>query len=128
MSRSVRAGLLYFAIVFAAGFALGALRVLVVAPQVGELPAVLAELSLLLCISWIACAYVIRRCDVGAKLDARGMMGLVAFAMLMAAEFLLAYVGFGRSLPEHLSRYAEPAQTLGLAGQMAFGAIPLFRR
>lgn len=128
MSRPVRAGLVYFAIVFAAGFALGTLRVLVAVPHIGELLAVLAELPLLLGVSWVACSYAIRRCDVGATFDARGTMGLVAFGVLMAAEFLLASVGFGRSPAEHLSRYAEPAQALGLAGQMAFGAMPLFRR
>lgn len=128
MSRSVRAGLVYFAIVFAAGFALGTLRVLVVAPRIDELPAVLAELPVLLGVSWIACGYAIRRCDVGATFDARGAMGLVAFGVLMAAEFLLASAGFGRSLAEHLSLYAEPAHALGLVAQMAFGAMPLFRR
>jgi len=128
VSRPVRAGLLYLAIVFAAGFALGTLRVLVVVPHIGELSAVLAELPILLGVSWIACGYAIRRCDVDATFDARGTMGIVAFGVLMAVEFLMANVGFGRSLAEHLSRYAEPAQALGLAGQMAFGAMPLFRR
>ncbi len=128
MSHSVRAGLVYFAIVFAAGFALGTLRVLVVAPHIGELPAVLAELPVLLGVSWVACGYAIRRCDAGATFDARGTMGLVAFGVLMVVEFLLANVGFGRSLAEHLSRYAGPAEALGLAGQMVFGAMPLFRR
>jgi hypothetical protein len=128
VSRSIRAGLLYFAIVFAAGFALGTLRVLVVVPQVGELSAVLAELPILLGVSWVVCGYAIRRCDVDATFDARGAMGLFAFSVLMAVEYLMANVGFGRSLAEHLSRYAEPAQALGLAGQIAFGAMPLFRR
>jgi hypothetical protein len=128
VSRSVRAGLVYFAIVFAAGFALGTLRVLVVVPHIGELPAVLAELPILLGVSWVACGYAIRRYDVSAAFEARGAMGLVAFGVLMAVEYLMANVGFGRSLAEHLSRYAEPAQALGLAGQMAFGAMPLFRR
>lgn len=128
MSRPVRAGLVYFAIVFAAGFVLGTLRVLVVVPRIGELSAVVAELPILLGVSWIACGHAIRRSEVGATSDARGTMGLVAFGVLMAAEFLLASVGFGRSPAEHLSRYAEPAQALGLAGQMAFGAMPLFRR
>jgi hypothetical protein len=46
----------------------------------------------------------------------------------MVVEFLLAKFGFGRSLAEHLSRYVAPAEALGLAGQIAFGAMPLFRR
>ncbi len=128
MSRPIRAGLVYFAIVFAAGFALGTLRVLVVAPAFGEFAAVLIELPIILAASWFACEFVLRRCAIGPDFDERATMGLVAFGVLMVAEFAMASVGFGRSLTEHLARYAEPAAAIGLAGQMAFGAMPLFRR
>ena len=127
MNRSIRAGLVYFAIVFAAGFALGTLRVFVVAPAFGELAAVLVELPIILAASWFACEFVLHRCAIGPDFEERAMMGLVAFGVLMAAEFVMANVGFDRSLGEHFARYAEPAAAIGLAGQMAFGAMPLFR-
>jgi hypothetical protein len=48
MTRSVRAGGVYFAAVFALGFALGIVRVLITAPAVGESAAVLLEIPILL--------------------------------------------------------------------------------
>ena len=38
MRQAVRAGLVYFVIVFAIGFGLGSLRVLLVSPVLGERP------------------------------------------------------------------------------------------
>ena len=52
--RAVRAGLAYFAVVFAIGFALGTLRILMLIPQFGELASVLAALPLMLFTSWLA--------------------------------------------------------------------------
>lgn len=51
--RSALAGLAYFTLVFAAGFALGTARVLVLLPGVGETTAVLLELPLILTVSWL---------------------------------------------------------------------------
>lgn len=128
MKAAVRAGILYFAIVFAVGFALGALRVLVVAPVTGEFAAVAVELPAMLAVSWVACGRVLRRCDVGAGCDVRTTMCLVAFGLLMIAEFLLWAVLLDRTSSGFFARYAEPAAALGLAAQIAFGAMPLFRR
>jgi len=54
MQSSLKAGLHYFAIVFVAGFILGALRVTTIAPWLGETAAVAFELPFMLLISWIA--------------------------------------------------------------------------
>ena len=53
MSAAVRAGIAYFAAAFAAGFALGTVRVLLVEPVFGELPAILAETPLMLAVSFV---------------------------------------------------------------------------
>jgi hypothetical protein len=121
---ALKAGIAYFAVVFAAGFALGTLRVTIVAPRVGETGALLLELPLILALSWVACAWLVRRHDVAAAAGPRLAMGAVAFALLMAAEAGLSTLVFGRSLAQHLAAYRTANGQLGLAAQLAFAAFP----
>jgi hypothetical protein len=127
MGRAVAAGGLYFAFVFAAGFALGTLRVLVLAPALGDTGAVALELPLMLAISWLACGVVLRRLAVPATVATRLVMGGFAFALLIGAETALGVLGFGRTLGEQIATWrALPAQ-LGLVAQLAFALFPLAR-
>jgi hypothetical protein len=52
----------YFGIVYALGFALGTVRVLAVAPRIGELPAVLLEAPIMLAASWVTCRWALKPC------------------------------------------------------------------
>jgi hypothetical protein len=127
MSGAVgRAALVYFAVVFAAGFALGTLRVLLVAPRWGELPAVVLEAPVMLAISWRACASALRRFAVQGRGEGLAM-GATAFALLMTAEAALAVFGFGRSPVQYLQAFTTPAGAVGLASQVAFALFPLLR-
>ncbi|NNE17810.1 MAG: hypothetical protein HKN10_04955, partial [Myxococcales bacterium] len=96
--RAVGAGVTYFAIVFAAGFALGAVRVLLVVPRFGELPAVLLELPIMLGVSWLVCAKVIARYQLLPRISPRLTMGAVAFSLLILAELSFSLTLFGRSI------------------------------
>jgi len=122
-----RAGVLFFVAVFAAGFVLGTLRVLVLLPRMGELAAVAVELPVMLMLSWVIAGILIRRCDVSARAGARLAMGGLALALLLLAEATLGVLGFGQSLEQHLAHYLTPAGALGLAGQGVFGLIPWLR-
>jgi ABC-type uncharacterized transport system permease subunit len=121
------AGLAYFAVVFAAGFVLGTLRVLVLAPYVGETGAVLAELPVMLALSWLVCGGLIRRLAVPGEWRHRLAMGGVAFVLLMVAELAVSVLAFGRTPAEHLETYRSWNAALGLAAQLAFAAFPLVR-
>jgi hypothetical protein len=121
-----RAALAYFALVFLAGFALGAIRVLFVAPRWGELPATLLEAPIMLAVSWFACGAAIRKFGVPGR-RAGLAMGAVAFVLLMTAELALSLFGFRRSPAEFLHGYATPAGLVGLASQIAYGLFPIFR-
>lgn len=127
MIRAAKAGAAYFAVVFAAGFALGALRVLVVAPRVGELAATLAEIPVLLAVSWFACGWALGRWRVPSGAASRSAMGGAALAMLLAAEALTG-LATGVSLTAMAAAMAEPARAAGLAAQLVFAALPLLRR
>ena len=121
------AAFIYFAIVFAAGFVLGSLRVLWLAGAVGEAGAVILEVPLMLAVSWVAAGWCITRFAVPATWPARLAMGALAFALLMAAETVLALAAFGRTPAAMLAHYATAPGLIGLAGQVVFALIPALR-
>lgn len=129
LARILIAACAYFAMVFATGFVLGAVRSLVIAesPQVGRLTAVLIELPIMLVASWLMCAATIRLFVVPATFSARALMGGLAFLLLLLAEFLVGAVLFGRSASEHISLYREASYALGLLAQIGFGLMPAIR-
>ena len=128
MSQAIRAGLLYFFAVFAIGFGLGTIRVLLVIPRLVAIAAVLIEVPVLLALAWLICGALLRRCAVPSGLLPRLAMGTTAFGVLMLAELVLAVVLLGQSPMQHWASYRDPAAQIGLAAQMLFAAFPLLRR
>ena len=124
----VKAAFAYFVAVFAVGFAAGVARVFWLQPHVGETAAVALEAPLMILVSWIACARVVQRVRPPSTVLARLSMGGMALAMLLAADALLGWVGFGRSFADQLAAYARPPGALGLAAQAVFGLVPLVQR
>jgi hypothetical protein len=127
MVSGLKAGVAYFGIVFAAGFVLGTLRILVVAPAIGTTAAVLVELPVMLAISWIACRRMIRRFSVSDDWAVRLVMGAVAFALLMVAEWVLGIAAFGRTVAEQIAAYGTPDGMIGFVGQAIFAVFPLIQ-
>ncbi len=126
-SRPAIAGVAYFALVFMAGAGFGTVRTLLLEPRLGPLPATLAELPLMLGVSWLGCGWVLRRLDVSADLRNRLLMGGIAFTLLMAAELSLTVLAVGGSVADHFQAYRDPARLVGLVGQLLFAAFPLVR-
>jgi len=121
---ALRAGLAYFALVFAVGFVLGTLRVLVVVPLLGEFFAVALEVPVMLAICWVACAILTRRFAVPAEMSPRLVMGGVAFVLLLGAELVLAATAFGRGPMAFATELARPTGAAGFAGQVLFAHFP----
>lgn len=123
---ALRLGALYFAAIFATGFVLGTIRTLLLLPRIGELAAVAVELPVILAAAWLICGWILR----GRHLTKTGaaIMGTTAFILLMMAEAFLSVILSGRTLGEHIELYAEPAQLLGLIGQVTYAAFPLVKR
>ena len=119
------AALVYFAVVFAAAFVLGTLRVTLIAPQVGALAAVALEVPVVLGLSWVVAAHVLRRWPSGWR--HRIAIGTIAFGFLMVAELALGMFVFGQTTGQFLAAIATPPGALGLAGQLGFAAIPALR-
>ena len=124
MFRATKAGALYSVIVFLIGFILGTIRVLLVAPRLGETTAVIVEAPIILTTSWFVCRWCVDRLDVTRTVPARSLMGLVAFLVLMSAE-----VGFGavlgRSFVDHLAAYKSPPGAIGLGARMIVAVFPV---
>jgi hypothetical protein len=124
MATILTAAVIYFAIVFACGFVLGAVRVVAIAPRLGAPIAVLIEVPLILAISWYACRWVIARFAVPAEVGPRIAMGAAAFAIVMVAEFGLSVLGFGRTALEHFAAFREAPALMGLLAQLGFAILP----
>lgn len=122
----MKAGFVYFAIVYAAGFALGTLRVLAVAPALGDFAATLVELPIMLAVSWVACGLVLRRQSV--PQTARLAMAATSLALLLLAELGTGVFAFGLTPAGAAARIFAYANWLGLAGQLLFVAFPLLRQ
>jgi hypothetical protein len=103
MTAATGAGALYALTIFLIGFVLGTIRVLLIAPRLGETGAVLLETPS----SWLACRWCVDRLHVTRKFLSRSLIGVVAFLVLMAAEFALGRLAFGRSTGEQLAGYGS---------------------
>ena len=114
----------YWAVVFAAGFILGTLRVLALAPVFGEVASVALEIPVMLAVSWIASRGICRRLKLPTRLAPRFVMGGVAFALLITTELMLSVYAFGQTVGAWAGSLGTPAGLLGLAGQAGFGFIP----
>jgi hypothetical protein len=124
--KAVAAGLVYFAIVFAIGFALGTLRELIVIPRFGNrVTAVIVELPIMLALSWITSRQLVARFNVPPLFRARLMMGGLAFTLLMIAELSVSVFGFGRTFSAHWEQYWQLPAFLGLVAQIAFATFPV---
>ena len=92
------AGIAYTLGVFAFAFAVGTVRVTLVAPRLGTLLAVVLEAPIVLAVSWQVSLWCTRRFNVSRDSRARILMGALAFSILMLLE--LVYDGArSRKLP-----------------------------
>jgi hypothetical protein len=128
LSTVVKAGAAYFAVVFAAGFILGAVRVIAVAPALGETRAVLLESPVILSVSWVASMHVTRRYKLGLERAPRLLMGAIAFILLMSVEFGLSIIMFQRTAAAYFAAYRTAPGMIGLIAQLAFAIVPTIQR
>ena len=88
-SQILKAGFSYFVIVFGAGFILGPIRIVLIAPRLGERTAELLEAPLMLFVIVTAAKFVIRRFQVPPATINRLVFGLLAFTLGLLFEFTL---------------------------------------
>jgi hypothetical protein len=116
----LKAGVLYFAVVFAAGFALGTIRVLWIAPRLGARTAELMEAPVMLGVSLLAARWVVRRLELPRSAAMRLGAGVLALGLLLLTEF-------GVALPLRCLTIGQYFATLDpVAGTVYFMALAVF--
>jgi hypothetical protein len=123
--RSIEGGVLYFAIAFAAGFALGTVRVLWVVPWLGVRTAELAEMPIMLAVTVLSARWVSRRFSTPYAIPARLAIGLVGLALLLAVEFSVVLWLRGLTLEQYFATRDPVSGTAYFAMLALFAAMPL---
>ncbi len=122
---AAQAGALYFLIVFAGGFFLGTVRVAFIQPALGAVAAVALEMPLMLSIAWSTARIIISRLAIARSPMPRLVMGGLALALLLIAEFIGFASLMGTSGAEYLAELTTHAGLIGLTGQVIFAIVPL---
>jgi hypothetical protein len=123
--QTLKAGTLYFALVFGAGFALGTIRTLWVVPQFGTRVAELMEAPFMLAITIASARWVIRRLAVRPAPSSRFGMGVIALGLLLAVEFTLVLWLRGLSMREYFANRDPVSGTVYYVMLGMFAAMPL---
>jgi len=125
MMQTLKAGLLYFALVFGAGFVLGFIRILWVVPRFGARMAELMETPIMFIITIAAARWIVRGLAVPFKPSRRLGMGCIALGLMLVAEFSLVVWLRGLSIDEYLSSRDPLSGTVYYAMLGVFAIMPL---
>ena len=123
MRQVFLSSLAYFGLVFAAGFVLGTLRVLLIVPLIGERYAELMEMPVMLAVSWFAASFILNRFRISGMLNA-SLIGLLALALLIVMELTVVLQLRGMSVQQYIASRDPVAFTAYVIGLLAFAAMP----
>jgi len=125
MMQALKAGALYFALVFGAGFVLGTIRTFWVVPRLGTRTAELVEMPIMLLISLLAARWTVLHFGVPHVVFARLGMGCIALALMLLAEFGLMLRIRGLSIRQYLATRDPVSRTVYYVTLGVFAALPL---
>jgi hypothetical protein len=123
--RTLKAGALYFGLVFAAGFLLGIPRVLWVVPRVGTRTAELIESPIMLVVIIFAARWVVRRFALPPTLAARLGPGFMALVLMLAAEFTVVLKVQRLTMARYAAGRDPVAGMVYILMLLAFAVMPL---
>jgi hypothetical protein len=126
--RELRGGLVYFMLVFGAGFVLGTARVILLVPSLGVRAAELLEMPVMLLVIVLAARLVNRKLLDGLRMSRRLFAGLVALALLLAAELLLAVALTGASIASYIASRDPVSGTVYAFMLVLFALMPAMLR
>ena len=118
------AAMLYFLIVFGAGFVLGPIRVFWLEPWLGPAAAAACEAPLLLAAMVFAARWVAQKIKPSTKLAAMLAMGLGALGFVLLADFTVGSVLRGLNWNDQIGYFSTTAGRLYLTLLAAFALMP----
>jgi len=124
LPRALQAGIAYFGIVFAAGFAMGVIRIGWAVGRLGERAAELAETPVMLAVIWSSARWLVARFGVPASYPARAVMGVSALALLVVFELTVVLALRGLTFAEYVASRDPVSGVVYLASLGLFAAMP----
>jgi hypothetical protein len=126
--NTIRAALVYFAIVLGTGFVLGVFRVPILVPRIGERWAELLEMPIMAAVIVFAAGYVLRRfpeiCSPGRSL----MAGFLALALSITAELGLAVLLQNQTLADFIRSRDKISGSVYIGLLLVFAVMPRIRQ
>lgn len=127
MLNTLRAALVYFALVLGTGFLLGVIRVPFIVPRIGERWAELAEMPFMAAVIFFAAGYVLRKFP-SIHLNGRALLvGILALVLAIGAELGLAVALQSQTLGEYLAGRDRISGSVYLAMLVMFALMPRLR-
>jgi len=123
--RTIKAGITYFVLVFGVGFVLGAIRVTLLVPRLGERTAELIEMPFMFVAIVVSARLIIWRFRLPASSMIRLGAGCLALGLLVGAEVLLAVALQERTLGEYVASRDPVSGGVYLAMLVLFAVMPL---
>jgi hypothetical protein len=126
MRETLKAGVLYFAVVFAAGFVLGTLRTLWAVPRLGVRTAELMEAPVMCGVSILAARWAVRHVSIPPLRPRRLAMGCIALGLMLLVEFTFVLWVRGMTIRGYFETRDPVSGTVYFLTLGAFAAIPVF--
>ena len=122
--RILKAGVIYFLLLFALGWIMGPIRELWAVPKFGRMTALLVEAIIMLIAMIVAAGWVTLWFDVPQTLGSTIPVGLVALAILAPAEIAGVLWVRGQSLQDYTASFVTAPGVISLVMFVLFAAMP----
>jgi len=123
--KILKAGALYFLLVFGAGFILGPVRLFFAVPRLGTRMAELMEIPIMIAVIFVAARWIVRYLEIPFTPGSRLGMGCIALGLLLGAEFGFVLWLQGISIQEYLATRDPVSGTVYYISLGVFAIMPL---
>ncbi len=128
IGRALKAGAVYFLLLYVVGFILGATREFLLAPRLGVAVASAIEALPMFAAIFYFAPLIARRFGIPPKSGARMLMGCFGLALLIGAEIAMTRAMRGLSPEEWLAHFASFEGAIYAVLLACFAAMPWVRR
>jgi len=128
MKKTFKAGVLYFVLVFAAGFVLGTIRTLWAVPRLGVKTAELMEAPIMFGVSILAARWVVRHVGIPPLWPRRLAVGCIALGLMLLVEFTVVLWVRGMTIRGYFQTRDPVSGAVYFMTLGAFAVIPILVR